>query len=58
MSQYGMIMNRISGIAVALYLAGDPGLEWLDGMGMNGAVVMATVIVLLVSPWLRAQFDH
>ena len=51
-------MNRILGVIVALYLLGDPELSLLDSLTDNSQLVMAVVITLLISPWLRAQFDH
>jgi len=51
-------MNRILGIAVVVYLLGDPDLQLLHSMVGNTEVVVAVVITLLFSPWLRAQFDH
>ena len=51
-------MHRIFGIAVALYLLGDPELRMVSSMVGNSQLVLAVVITLLLAPWLRAQFDH
>jgi len=51
-------LNRISVILVALYLLGDPDLALLRSLFDNSEVVMAAVITLVISPWIRAQFDH
>ena len=51
-------MHRILGILLVVYLLGDPDLKLLNSLVGNSQLVLATIITLLMAPWLRAQFDH
>ena len=45
-------------ILMALYLAGDPGLVYLEQMGGTKDLVVALILSLAVMPWVASQFDN
>jgi hypothetical protein len=50
-------MNKLIGILTVVYLIGDPQMSMLEGLGMTKELIMTTVLMVVSSPWLRAQFD-
>ena len=50
-------MNKLIGIVAAVYLLGDPQMSMLEGLGVTKELIMTTVLMMVSSPWLRAQFD-
>jgi len=51
-------MNRLFGIAVVVYLLGDPGLSLLDGLNIAKEYIVAITVALVTVPWVTSQFDN
>jgi len=43
---------------MALYLAGDPELVYLEQMGAMKDILVTLVLSLVVVPWIVSQFDN
>jgi hypothetical protein len=51
-------MNKLFGIAIVLYLLGDPGLVLLEGLGFTREYIVAIALALVTVPWVTSQFDN
>ncbi|MEZ5543139.1 MAG: hypothetical protein R3F42_14040 [Pseudomonadota bacterium] len=51
-------MNRILGVAVVIYLLGDPGLSLIEGLHLTKEYVVAIALALVTIPWVTSQFDN
>jgi hypothetical protein len=51
-------MNKLFGIAIVLYLLGDPGLILFEGLGVAREYVVAIALALVTVPWVTSQFDN
>lgn len=51
-------MNKLFGVAVVVYLLGDPGLRLLDGLSLSKEFVVAIALALVTIPWVTSQFDN
>jgi ABC-type phosphate transport system permease subunit len=51
-------MNKLFGIAVVVYLLGDPGLSLIDGLNIAKEYVVAIALALVTIPWVASQFDN
>jgi hypothetical protein len=53
-----VLMNKLFGVAVVVYLLGDPGLHLLDGLNLSKEFVVAIALALVTIPWVTSQFDN
>jgi hypothetical protein len=51
-------MNKLYGIAIVVYLLGDPGLSLFDGLNIAKEYVVAIALALVTIPWVTSQFDN
>jgi hypothetical protein len=51
-------MNKVMGLALGLYLVGDPSLSLLKGLSFNPDYFIALLAALITIPWVTAQFDN
>lgn len=51
-------MNKLFGIAVVVYLLGDPGLSLIDGLHIAKEYIVAIALALVTIPWVTSQFDN
>lgn len=51
-------VNKLFGVAVVVYLLGDPGLRLLDGLSLSKEFVVAIALALVTIPWVTSQFDN
>ena len=51
-------MNKVLGLALVIYLLGDPSLSMLEGLTHNADYVIALVTALITIPWVTAQIDN
>jgi hypothetical protein len=53
-----MAMNKVIGLALGVYLLGDPSLSMLAGLSFNPEYAIALVAALITIPWVTAQFEN
>jgi len=51
-------MNKLFGIAVVVYLLGDPGLSLIEGISIAKEYIVAITLALVAVPWVTSQFDN
>lgn len=51
-------MNKLFGIAVVIYLLGDPGLTLIEGLNIAKDYTVAIALALVTIPWVTSQFDN
>ena len=51
-------MNKLFGVAVVVYLLGDPGLSLITGLHISKEYVVAIAMALVTVPWVTSQFDN
>jgi hypothetical protein len=51
-------MNRLFGIALVMYVLGDPDLSLLAGLSVSKDYVVAIALALITVPWVTSQFDN
>jgi hypothetical protein len=51
-------MNKLFGVALVIYLLGDPALSLLDSLHAAKEYVIAIALALLTIPWVTSQFDN
>lgn len=51
-------MNKVMGLALGVYVLGDPSLSMLQGMSFNPEYFIALAAALITIPWVTAQFDN
>ena len=51
-------MNKVLGLAFAVYLMGDPSLSLLKGLTAHADYVVALLIALITIPWVTAQLEN
>ena len=51
-------MNKVMGLAFAVYLLGDPSLSMLEGLTANADYIVALVVALITIPWVTAQLEN
>jgi len=51
-------MNKLFGIAVVVYLLGDPGLSVFEGIHIAKEYITAIALALVTVPWVTSQFDN
>ena len=53
-----MAMNKVMGLALGIYLLGDPSLSMLQGLSFQADYVIALVIALITIPWVTSQLEN
>jgi len=51
-------MNKLFGIAIVVYLLGDPELSLVDGINIAKEYIAAIALALVTIPWVTSQFDN
>ncbi|HUT41275.1 MAG TPA: hypothetical protein VM011_08025 [Gammaproteobacteria bacterium] len=51
-------MNKLFGVAVVVYLLGDPGLSLIEGLNISREYIVAIALALVSVPWVTSQFDN
>jgi hypothetical protein len=50
-------MNKVIIALMAIYLLGDPGLQYLSWLGDMKVYVVAAAVALVGMPWIASQLD-
>jgi hypothetical protein len=51
-------MNKVLGLALVIYLLGDPSLSMLGALRFDVDYIIALIVALITIPWVTSQLEN